>query len=344
MIDESKQYCEDMLPLVSRTFAIGIEALDKPLTTQIGVGYLICRILDTLEDTNQADTNMRIQLLERAAIELCTSQRDSLLSAFNNNFPKDQYQGNDIDLLHGTHKVMEVYDTFPENIQDAIKECVRKMAQGMAKTIAREKNHKLQGLTDLPDLDQYCYYVAGTVGEFLTKAFADSRESITPKIQKQMQEREIDFALGLQLTNILKGILGDNERGVIYLPRTVLQKHNINIENFLQDSIDERYESMVHDMIQYILPYLDRSIEYTLLIPEQETDIRIFCTLPVLFALRTIHLAQTKTMDLLLGMPLKITRKEVKELHIQADKAVDDNGALQKLFQRERNNIKDKTI
>ncbi|HNZ67026.1 MAG TPA: hypothetical protein PKM32_06610, partial [Planctomycetota bacterium] len=84
--------------------------------------------------------------------------------------------------------------------------------------------------------------------------------------------------------------------------------------------------------------------EYTLLIPEQETDIRIFCTLPVLFALRTIHLAQTKTMDLLLGMPLKITRKEVKELHIQADKAVDDNGALQKLFQRERNNIKDKTI
>ncbi|HNZ67399.1 MAG TPA: squalene/phytoene synthase family protein, partial [Planctomycetota bacterium] len=240
MIDESKQYCEDMLPLVSRTFAIGIEALDKPLTTQIGVGYLICRILDTLEDTNQADTNMRIQLLERAAIELCTSQRDSLLSAFNNNFPKDQYQGNDIDLLHGTHKVMEVYDTFPENIQDAIKECVRKMAQGMAKTIAREKNHKLQGLTDLPDLDQYCYYVAGTVGEFLTKAFADSRESITPKIQKQMQEREIDFALGLQLTNILKGILGDNERGVIYLPRTVLQKHNINIENFLQDSIDER--------------------------------------------------------------------------------------------------------
>ena len=63
MIDESKQYCEDMLPLVSRTFAIGLEALAKPLTTQIGVGYLICRILDTLEDTNQADTNMRIQLL-----------------------------------------------------------------------------------------------------------------------------------------------------------------------------------------------------------------------------------------------------------------------------------------
>lgn len=337
MLDDSKQYCEDVLPLVSRTFALGIQALDDPLDMQICVGYLICRILDALEDTNKADTEKRMQLLQRAATELCDiSQRNALIEDMKQVLPTEIYDGNDIQLVHETAKVMEVFDSFPENIQTSIKTCVKNMANGMAKTVAREENHQIHGLKDYDDLAQYCYYVAGTVGELLTEVFASSRSSITPNIKEELKKREISFALGLQLTNILKGIVDDYARGVMYLPLSLLKKYNIEREHFLEKPLLPQYKDMVYDMIEYILPYMDKAIEYTLLIPEEETDIRIFCALPVLFGLRTLKLAKSEPIALLEGTPLKITRKEVKELHIQADKAIDDNKALQKLFMLER--------
>lgn len=337
MLDDSRQYCEEVLPLVSRTFALGIQALDEPLDMQICVSYLICRILDALEDTNKADTEKRTQLLQRAATELCNaSQRNALIEDMKELLPITMYEGEDIKLVHETAKVMEVFDSFPENVQASIKTCVKNMANGMAKTVAREENHQIHALIDYDDLAQYCYYVAGTVGELLTEVFTASRSSITPNIQEELQKREISFALGLQLTNILKGVVDDYARGVRYLPNSLLQKYNIEQEHFLEQPNQPKYRDMVYDMIEYILPYMDQAIEYTLLIPEEETDIRIFCALPVLFGLRTLKLAKSEPIALLEGTPLKITRKEVKELHIQADKAIDDNKALKKLFMLER--------
>lgn len=82
---------------------------------------------------------------------------------------------------------------------------------------------------------------------------------------------------------------------------------------------------------------MDKAVEYTLTIPEQEDDIRLFCSLPILFALRTLKLAKENPEILLRGEPLKIKRKEVKDLHVEAAKKIDDNDRLAALFKRERN-------
>jgi len=49
--DRELAYCRRILPRVSRTFALGIELLGEPLRDITTVAYLICRILDTVEDT-----------------------------------------------------------------------------------------------------------------------------------------------------------------------------------------------------------------------------------------------------------------------------------------------------
>ncbi len=51
MLDEKVRYCRETLHGVSRTFALGIELLKMPLRDEIGIAYLVCRILDTIEDT-----------------------------------------------------------------------------------------------------------------------------------------------------------------------------------------------------------------------------------------------------------------------------------------------------
>lgn len=68
-------------------------------------------------------------------------------------------------------------------------------------------------------LEQYCARVAGAVGLLSVRAFGDG----SPRA------RDLALALGqaLQLTNILRDLHEDAERGRLYLPRELLAKHGI---------------------------------------------------------------------------------------------------------------------
>ncbi len=334
---EYRQYCEDMLPQVSRTFALGISLLKDPLMIEIGVSYLICRICDSVEDTNAIMPEIRQNLLEEMASKICTANREKLLEKIKNTFPLSQFSGAEYEVLHNIYQVMSIFDTFPPEVQKHIQECVIEMAEGMAITVSREQNHRLDGLTNTTDLKQYCYYVAGTVGKLLTKLFIHDRPNISNTICQELEKKEIAFGLGLQMTNILKGVYEDHHRGVIYLPKNILKKYGLNFENLLSDSKRQEGGKLVLEMIEFILPFMDQAIDYTLLIPETESDIRLFCALPVLFALRTLKLAKQNPESILTSEPLKIKRKEVKDLHIEADKCITDNTLMRELFARERN-------
>src|SRR5690606_3005236 len=82
------------------------------------------------------------------------------------------------------------------------------MARGMALSIATPSVK----LATEADLDQYCYYVAGTVGEMLTGLFATDREISAPS-SAWMTRHSIDFGLGLQMTNVIKDVTEDFARG-----------------------------------------------------------------------------------------------------------------------------------
>jgi len=45
------KFCSDMLPRVSRTFAICIRLLPADLEHSVLIAYLLCRVADTIEDT-----------------------------------------------------------------------------------------------------------------------------------------------------------------------------------------------------------------------------------------------------------------------------------------------------
>src|SRR5437879_6584962 len=47
---DDRGFCEAMLPRVSRTFALSIQALPSSLRDAVTVAYLLCRIVDTIED------------------------------------------------------------------------------------------------------------------------------------------------------------------------------------------------------------------------------------------------------------------------------------------------------
>ena len=57
------QYCEMVLPKVSRTFAPTIRRLPKGLRLQVTVAYLLCRIADTIEDSAALTIEQKKEML-----------------------------------------------------------------------------------------------------------------------------------------------------------------------------------------------------------------------------------------------------------------------------------------
>ncbi len=56
-------FCVEVLPKVSRTFAVCIRLLPTELEHPVLVAYLLCRIADTFEDTTRLSVDERTRLL-----------------------------------------------------------------------------------------------------------------------------------------------------------------------------------------------------------------------------------------------------------------------------------------
>ena len=333
---EAIDYCRRALPAVSRTFALGIELLRDPLRDEIGVAYLICRILDTIEDTTELPAEARAALLKRCAAEVSDSaQWAGCAGAIEEMFADPALEGADHDLCRNSRTVLGVYHAFREGARAAMRESISEMALGMAETVERELRGEGLRLNDERDLERYCYYVAGTVGKLLCNEWALDRESITPEIKAELDATAINFGLGLQVTNIIKGVTDDIARGVAYVPHRLFEAAGIDLQTLAENPTDPRGREVVAGLAEMTLLWLDEALRYTITIPVSEDDIRRFCALPLMFAVRTLARA-LRTTEVFSEKVLKITREEVRELHAEIDAAIADNAAIESIYQRER--------
>ena len=85
---------------------------------------------------------------------------------------------NDLDLLHQVSRVFNVFDSLPKNHQDQIIPSVSKMAKGMAFFQNHFQFGEITPLKNIQDLEEYCYFVAGVVGEMLCNLFFPKTTSL----------------------------------------------------------------------------------------------------------------------------------------------------------------------
>src|SRR6056297_4292892 len=57
------EWCYDAVHRVSRTFSLTIAELDEPMARDICVGYLLCRVADTIEDAGHVPPGVQADLL-----------------------------------------------------------------------------------------------------------------------------------------------------------------------------------------------------------------------------------------------------------------------------------------
>jgi len=93
---------------------------------------------------------------------------------------------------------------------------------------------------DFERLELYCYRVASVVGLLSIRIFGYRNPAC--------QEYAKHLGKALQITNILRDIRTDAERGRIYLPLSELQKFNVSEEDILACRYSESFRMLAMDM------------------------------------------------------------------------------------------------
>jgi farnesyl-diphosphate farnesyltransferase len=320
-------YQDRILPHVSRTFALTIPQLPPGLRTPVTNAYLLCRIADTIEDEISPSAAAALVLLDRfVAVVRGTADAAALVADLvaqlsENTSPAER------DLVQNTERVVGVTALLPERQRRAIERCVERMCGGMHRF---QQSAGLRGLPRVTDMDEYCYYVAGVVGEMLTELFC-SHSAGADRRRRQLQSHELAFAQGLQMTNILKDVWEDRRRGVCWLPQEVFSRHGLDLERLVAGSGDARVDAAMRELVAMAHAHLLRALSYTLLIPRQETGIRRFCLWAIGLAVLTLRKIE-RTPGFQSGAEVKVSRAAVARVRLLTSAAARSDMLLRALF------------
>jgi farnesyl-diphosphate farnesyltransferase len=216
--DPSRQVLlDDLLVKTSRTFALSIPVLPEPTRREVTVAYLLFRIADTLEDSTLWPRERKLRELERFGVLLDAPSHAAAteLAAAWVAEPPVEHAGY-VELLSKTPAVLQAHLALSEAAREHVAGHTRRTVDGMSSFVAREEDGALR-LRDLPDLQEYCYAVAGIVGEMLTELFVLGSRRLEA-IAERLRGDAATFGEALQLVNILKDSATDAGEGRFYLP------------------------------------------------------------------------------------------------------------------------------
>jgi len=326
-VNSDEVYQDQILPYVSRTFALTIPELPSALRTAVTCAYLLCRIADTIEDEPALSPPETLAFLQRFSAVLAGHGEPVLLAREIAQRLTDRTLPTERDLVSNMQRVIGVMAGLREPQRVAIQRCVELMCYGMPRF---QFTASVKGLARSSDLDDYCYYVAGVVGEMLTDLFCDHSPDIA-RNRPALSAIAASFAQGLQMTNILKDVWEDRGRGACWLPQDVFTRYGIDLGQLSAEPFDPRFAAGFRELVGVAHAHLRNALDYTLLIPRSETGMRRFCLWAIGLAVLTLRKIE-RNPRFTAGAQVKITRSAVAMTRLLSNVALRNDWLLRRLF------------
>jgi phytoene synthase len=183
--------------------------------------YAFCRQTDDIVDEGSVTDEIKYEKLRKWRIEL-----EKSLSGHS-----------DYPIINKLSKTIQKFNIPLEPFFDLLK--------GMEMDLQRKR------YITFDDLQTYCYHVASTVGLMCIEIFGYRHSSA--------KDFAINLGIALQLTNILRDIKKDAEKGRIYLPQEDLKKFNYNENDLLSNTYNENFQKMMKYQVERAREYFDKA-------------------------------------------------------------------------------------
>jgi farnesyl-diphosphate farnesyltransferase len=309
--DADIAWCHRSVQGVSRTFALTVEVLEEPMASYICVGYLLCRVPDTVEDAEHLDAADKVRLLRLydAALDPDDpTDAAEFTAAVEPHLPAER--DDDWDVVAETPRVFNAFDSFDADVRRAIRSPARELVQGMAMFVDRYAEAEGLRIGTREELDEYCYYAAGTVGNLVTNLV--TRGDVDAEREHRLYNTAEEFGLLLQLVNIAKDVHHDyTAENNVYLPAEWLEEEGVPQDEVTDPRHQSGVASVVRRTITHATSFLDDAQRYLELVPTTDGNTLAAWAVPFLLAVGTLRELRDDPHAAVTGAGVKVSRQEV---------------------------------
>ncbi|KPL61454.1 phytoene/squalene synthase family protein [Rossellomorea vietnamensis] len=225
---EAYDHCENIIKVHSKTFYRAFSLLPKDQKKAVWAVYAFCRKVDDIVDEG---TNPSEEL-RRFEMEF-----ESYLSGY---YPQNEPMWIALD---------DVFKRFNMDVG-----AFRDMIKGQRMDLSERVYVKMDDVLD------YSYHVASTVGLMLLPILAPGKEQL-------LREDGIYLGYAMQLTNILRDIGEDLERGRLYIPQDLLVKYEYTVTDLKEHRINDAFQSIWEEMARLAEDYYEKAFRTMNLYP-----------------------------------------------------------------------------
>ncbi|KAE9615082.1 hypothetical protein Lal_00048437 [Lupinus albus] len=226
LLNEAYDRCGEVCAEYAKTFYLGTLLMTPERKRAIWAIYVWCRRTDELVDGPNASH------ITPTALDRWESRLDEL------------FQGRPFDMLDAA--LSDTVRKFPVDIQP-FKDMIEGMRMDLKKS--RYKN--------FDELYHYCYYVAGTVGLMSVPIMGISPYSEATTVS--VYNAALFLGIANQLTNILRDVGEDANRGRVYLPQDELSLAGLSDDDIFAGKVTDKWRYFMKGQIKRARMFFDEA-------------------------------------------------------------------------------------
>ncbi|HCC48740.1 MAG TPA: hypothetical protein DEQ38_11585 [Elusimicrobia bacterium] len=278
-----------ILKKVSRTLYLSVNILPEPARMHMGLGYLLCRALDTVADTPGVTAQEKLRILALARGLDKPGAGDELLERIQALQARPAHQG-ERELLLKFGKVLSLYAELPADDKPLFSELLGGVAAGMEMDVVSFPGGAPAALKTCGDLERYCRLIGGAPGVFWARLYREAIRRSSRSVSNFPSEKDAEMiGSALQMTNLLKDMAADLRAGRCYLPQEDLDTRNMKPEELLVPANMARVRELTAKWTCWALDRLDQCEVFVSAIPKTELALRAAVIWPVYWAMDTLE-------------------------------------------------------
>ena len=233
-IDKAYEICRKETQKWAKTFYLGTLLLPLEKRKAIWAIYVWCRRTDEIMDSLEASTKSTDELSDK-------------LNEWEEN-TRNIFKGNIKSELDAV--LVDTIEKYPQSIEPYLD-----MIEGQRMDLYKFR------YKNFSELKLYCYRVAGTVGLMTQNVMGIDKAYTSAPWSNKPDPSEAAIALGIanQLTNILRDVGEDRERGRIYLPQEDIEKFNYSEKELLNGEINYQWKMLMNFQLARARDWFQRS-------------------------------------------------------------------------------------